>query len=169
MRIQGPGRRVYMWGGVYARSSPPNWKASTMSAVLWESLLKTGSLWSGEPGGGGGLWQGDMSGTKEKAVLEVLEEGGGDTLPREEGGEGVSALDPGPAGSRHRGRGRVLTLASSALWMKWHLGPYGQKPTVWKVRHSSVLYLGCLTRLRNSLYPCANWHLSPYLHSPLSS
>lgn len=61
------------------------------------------------------------TGAKEKAVLEV-EDGGGDTLPRDEGGEGVSALDPGPAGSRLRGRGRDLpspaSRASSALWTK---------------------------------------------------
>lgn len=34
---------------------------------------------------------------------------------------------------------------------------------VWKVRHSSVLYLGCRVRLRSSWKPCANWHFSPYL------
>lgn len=39
---------------------------------------------------------------------------------------------------------------------------------VWKVRHSSVLYLGCRVRLRSSWKPCANWHFSPYLHVPLS-
>ena len=35
-----------------------------------------------------------------------------------------------------------LNLRSSSLWIKWHLGPYGQNPIVWNVRHSSVLYLG---------------------------
>lgn len=68
---------------------------------------------------------------------------------------------PGDGGSRR--------LASSALWTKWHRGPYGQKPTEWKVRHSSVLYLGWRWRLRSSRTPCANWHLSPYLHTPASS
>lgn len=58
---------------------------------------------------------------------------------------------------------------SSALWMKWHRGPYGQKPMVWKVRQSSVLYLGWRLRLRSSWMPWANWHLSPYLHEPFSS
>lgn len=46
-----------------------------------------------------------------------------------------------------------LLRASSALWMKWQRGPYGQKPIVWKVRHSSVLYLGWRIRLRNSCIP----------------
>lgn len=41
---------------------------------------------------------------------------------------------PGDVGSRRR--------ASSALCTKWHLGPYGQNPTEWKVRQSSVLYFG---------------------------
>lgn len=40
---------------------------------------------------------------------------------------------------------------------------------VWKVRHSSVLYLGWRVRLRSSWMPCANWHLSPYLQAPFSS
>lgn len=39
----------------------------------------------------------------------------------------------------------------------------------WKVRHSSVLHLGCRVRLRSSWKPCANWHFSPYLQVPLSS
>lgn len=149
---------------VYASNSPPNWKASTIPGLLM--LLKTGSL-SGEMGGGGGLWQGDRElglsrvarGVNEKAEEE---DGGGDTLPRLLGGDGVSALDPGP-GRRHRGRGRFWFLscccmarASSALWMKWQRGPYGQKPTVWNVRHNSVLYLGCRARLRSSWPPCAN-------------
>lgn len=58
---------------------------------------------------------------------------------------------------------------SSLLWIKWHLGPYGQKPVVWKVRQSSVLYFGCRWSVLSSLPPCANWHLSPYLHVPFSS
>lgn len=73
---------------------------------MWLRRLKTGNLASGEPGGGGGLWQG-LNEPKEKAVLEVevVEEGGGETLPKLEGGEGVSALEPGPVGRRQRGRG----------------------------------------------------------------
>lgn len=68
---------------------------------------------------------------------------------------------PGEGGSRRR--------ASSALCTKWHRGPYGQNPTEWNVRHSSVLYLGWRCKLRSSRIPCANWHLSPYLHTPASS
>lgn len=51
------------------------------------------------------------------------------------------------------GGGDVLPtdfLDSSALWMKWQRGPYGQKPVVWNVRQSSVLYFGCRIRVRNS-------------------
>ena len=59
--------------------------------------------------------------------------------------------------------------SSLGVWTKWHLLPYGQKPSVWKVRQSSVLYLGCLQRERSSAMPCANWHFSPYLHVPYSS
>lgn len=55
------------------------------------------------------------------------------------------------------------------LWIKWHLGPYGQKPVVWKVRQNSVLYFGCLVRVLSSAMPCANWHFSPYLQVPFSS
>lgn len=47
----------------------------------------------------------------------------------------------------------TFVRASSALWMKWHLGPYGQNPMVWKVRHNSVLYLGWRTRFLNSWAP----------------
>lgn len=64
---------------------------------------------------------------------------------------------------------RLWLRASSALCTKWQRGPYGQKPTLWKVRHSSVLYLGWRCRLRSSLMPWANWHFSPYLHAPASS
>jgi hypothetical protein len=35
-------------------------------------------------------------------------------------------------------------------------GPYGQKQMVWKVRHSSILYLGWRVRLRSLWMPCAN-------------
>jgi len=44
----------------------------------------------------------------------------------------------------------TFVRASSALWMKWHRGPYGQNPMVWKVRHNSVLYFGWRTRFLNS-------------------
>lgn len=64
---------------------------------------------------------------------------------------------------------RLWLRASSALCTKWHRGPYGQKPTLWNVRHSSVLYLGWRCRLRSSLMPWANWHFSPYLQAPASS
>lgn len=64
---------------------------------------------------------------------------------------------------------RLWLRASSALCTKWQRGPYGQKPTLWNVRHNSVLYFGCRCRFRNSCMPWANWHFSPYLHSPASS
>lgn len=64
---------------------------------------------------------------------------------------------------------RLWLRASSALCTKWQRGPYGQNPTLWNVRHSSVLYLGWRCKLRSSCIPCANWHFSPYLHSPASS
>lgn len=67
----------------------------------------------------------------------------------------------------------VTTLAfNSSLsfrsWIKWHLGPYGQKPFEWNVLQKSVLYLGWRVTSLSSFSPCANWHLSPYLHSPFS-
>ncbi len=61
------------------------------------------------------------------------------------------------------------SLRSSSLWMKWQRGPYGQKPIVWNVLQSSVLYLGCRLSVLCSCIPCANWHFSPYLQWPLSS
>ncbi len=64
---------------------------------------------------------------------------------------------------------RLWLRASSALCTKWQRGPYGQKPTLWNVRHNSVLYLGWRCRFRSSLMPWANWHFSPYLHAPASS
>ena len=36
------------------------------------------------------------------------------------------------------------------------------------MRQTCVLYFGCRTTQRNSSRPCANWHLSLYLHSPVS-
>ena len=46
-------------------------------------------------------------------------------------------------------------------WMKRHLFPYGQTPVSANVRHTRVLYCAGRRRARMSLYPCANWHLSP--------
>lgn len=113
---------------------------------------------------------------KNELMLEV-----GDWL-RLLAGLGLSSDNAGlrAAGLMAAGRGCFAAIraaatallcwrASSSLWTKWHRGPYGQKPTVWYVRHNSVLYLGCLARLRNSAKPWANWHLSPYLHTPNSS
>jgi len=41
-------------------------------------------------------------------------------------------------------------------WMKWHRGPYGQKPFEWNVLQKSVLYFGWRVISLSSLIPCAN-------------
>mmetsp|Transcript_18440 Transcript_18440/g.47491 ORF Transcript_18440/g.47491 Transcript_18440/m.47491 type:complete len:201 (+) Transcript_18440:989-1591(+) len=52
--------------------------------------------------------------------------------------------------------------------MNLQRSPYGQRPVRLKVRHTTVLYRGCRLRVRSSDSPCANWHLFPYGHVPLS-
>ena len=39
---------------------------------------------------------------------------------------------------------------------------------VWNVRQYSVLYFGWRITFRSSFIPWENWHLSPYLHLPVS-
>jgi len=141
-----------------------------------------------EADGENGLLQLNKSSAK-KVFIDV-----GDSLS-DDGGDGESAVDPPgsvcwnlpppppppppqdprPCLAQAAAQLRMLSMlllwmrASSLLWIKWQRGPYGQNPVVWKVRHNSVLYFGWRTKLRSSCIPCANWHLSPYLHVPFSS
>lgn len=97
------------------------------------SLLKTGRRPSS--GVGGGELLGDTDGdTKNDEDTEAVGERDKGEEPGVEGSDGL----PPPVVDD----GCEFALASSALCTKWHLGPYGQNPTEWNVRHSSVLYLG---------------------------
>lgn len=113
------------YDGIWIRDQAMSSPIRKVNCTTWPlSLLKTGNLDSGLEGGGGGDCDGlsevgvGTRGANEKAVLA---DGGGDPLPKLDGGDGLSEEEPRPgAGGRHNLgledlMATPLPLASSAL------------------------------------------------------